>query len=251
MGWTDRGRKWSANRAQLRRFDFTQKSPGEIADRLSRAVPDSEDLAICLLIDQSGSMLGAPIAATASAVRVLGEALADRAIPTEILGFSTVGWQGGFARRDWMEQGSPERPGRLCALLHVIYKDAGTTRWDETSRDAFLNPDTLRENVDGEAIEWAASRLFALPQSRKILIVLSDGAPVDDATRTENGPSYLWRHLRATIARLERSESLRLGGIGIGTDYRVDELYRHSREAELGSIADATIELIGELARPR
>ncbi|MCW4461074.1 hypothetical protein OK349_05095 [Sphingomonas sp. BT-65] len=246
MGWTDRGRKWVANRAQLRRFDAMQTSSRDLARALRTAIPKPADVVVCLLIDQSGSMLGAPIGATASAVRALAEALAEIGVASEILGFSTAGWHGGFARQDWIRQDSPKRPGRLCALLHVVYKDANTRDWDEESRDTFLNPDILRENLDGEAIEWAVSRLARLPHARKLLIVLSDGAPVDDSTLEQNGPSYLWRHLRDTIKRVNARGTITLGAVGIG--HRVDELYPHSREALLGSIADTTVELIGELA---
>ena len=249
MGWMDRGRKWVANRTQLRRFDAGQTASVELAQTLRAAVPDPADTAICLLVDQSGSMLGAPIGATASAVRAVAEALAATGVTHEILGFSTAGWHGGFARRDWKRQNAPKRPGRLCALLHIIYKNAATRDWDAASRDAFLNPDLLRENVDGEAIEWAVSRLTALPQPHKLLIVLSDGAPVDDSTLMENGPSYLWRHLRETIDGVGNDGMIALGAVGIG--YRMDELYPCSREASLDSIAGRTIELIGELAGRR
>lgn len=249
MGWTDHGRRWLANRAQLRRFDTGQTPSAQLTEALRKAVPDPANTVICLLIDQSGSMLGAPIGATASAVRVLAEALTGAGIASEILGFSTAGWHGGFARRDWSQQGSPQRPGRLCALLHIVYKDAATYVWDAASRDAFINPDILRENIDGEAIEWAVSRLTALPYAHKLLIILSDGAPVDDSTLAENGPSYLWRHLNETIDRLSGRGTIALGAIGIA--YNVDELYPRSREASLHSIATDTVDLIGELATLR
>jgi cobaltochelatase CobT len=199
-----------------------------------------------LLIDQSGSMKGAPIAAAASSVGLISEALTQMGVATEILGFTTAGWQGGFPRQQWLTQGRPKRPGRLCALAHIVYKRADEAEWSAESRDAFLHPDVLRENVDGEALEWAEARLLALPASRKLLIILSDGAPVDDATLFSNGPGYLMRHLHATIARIQREENVALGAVGIEHD--VEQLYRHARKAGVDTLSTALIDLIVRLA---
>jgi len=235
---------WAAHRRHLERFNAAQ--PSGIAQRLREAIDDPTRLAVTLLIDQSGSMKGAPIAAAASSVGHISVALAQIGVATEILGFTTAGWQGGFPRQQWLTQGRPKRPGRLCALAHIVYKRADETEWSAESRDAFLHPDVLRENVDGEALEWAEARLLALPARRKLLIILSDGAPVDDATLFSNGPSYLMRHLRATIGRIEREEQVTLGAIGIEHD--VEQLYRNARRANVDSLSTALSDLIITLA---
>lgn len=237
---------WVAQREHLLRFDSEQAPVAQIEQTLRGAIDDPAGLTLCLLIDQSGSMKGAPIAAVASAIRVVSEALTRIGVPTEILGFSTAGWQGGFPRQEWLRQGRPRRPGRLCALAHIVYKRADETEWSRESRDAFLHPDVLRENVDGEAIEWAAARLEKLPATRKLLVVLSDGAPVDDSTLLENGPSYLVRHLHSVIARIEGDDRIQLAAIGIEHD--VSKWYRNGRQASVTSLTGTLTSLIGDLA---
>ncbi|MDH4743334.1 hypothetical protein OMP43_04820 [Sphingomonas sp. CBMAI 2297] len=238
---------WAAHRNHLQRFEAERTPTNEIIQGLRDAIADPAGLAVCFLIDQSGSMKGAPIAAAASAVGAVSDALVALGATTEILGFSTAGWQGGFPRQQWLRQGRPERPGRLCALAHIVYKRADETEWAADSRAAFLHPDVLRENVDGEALEWAETRLASLPCPHKLLIVLSDGAPVDDSTLQENGPSYLVRHLRATIARIEQRDDLLLGAVGI--EHAVDEWYRHSRAANVNTLTGALIDLVATLGR--
>jgi cobaltochelatase CobT len=242
----DKAGKWATNRNYFGRFEAEQTPVAEIEDMLRGSIEIPAELVVCLLIDQSGSMLGAPIAAAASAVNVVVEALSRLGVRTEILGFSTAGWQGGFARDHWQRRLRPRRPGRLCALAHIVYKRIDEPLWTEASRDAFLHPDILRENIDGEALEWAEARLRATPAVRRILVMLSDGAPVDDSTIMANGPSYLVRHLVATIARIDAEAIIALGAVGIG--YGVHEYYRCSRQAEAGSIAISLTQLIGELA---
>ncbi len=181
---------------------------------------------ISILIDQSGSMKGEPIAQAAAASKLLLKILGECGARTELLGFSTAGWHGGFARKLWASQGRPSRPGRLCSLLHIIYKSPDEKMLDEKRWQAMLNPDILRENVDGEAILWAANRLKLHPEKQKILIVISDGAPVDDSTLSENGPSYLEKHLRHVIQTIEDSSYITLAAVGIG--YAVDRYYGRS-----------------------
>ncbi|MCX8474657.1 MAG: hypothetical protein MT490_02560 [Sphingomonas sp.] len=199
-----------------------------IGDAISTALgSDAAEFAVTLLIDQSGSMKGAPIAAVANATRDFEACLSRAGARTEVLGFSTAGWHGGFAREAWLRGGRPERPGRLCALLHIVYKSADEPEWSPQSQQAMLHPDLLRENVDGEALDWAVERLSSAPARYKLLIMLSDGAPVDDSTLKENGPSYLEWHLCRSIARIEGGNEVTLGALGIG--YEVGRYYRHSR----------------------
>ncbi len=187
------------------------------------------DWAICFLVDQSGSMRDERIIHTAAAVNWCASELGAHGINLAVLGFSTVGWHGGRAREDWIWRNRPQRPGRLCALLHVTYQRFGTDLRDDDWQ-VMLHPDLLRENVDGEAIEWARSLLEAQPQQHKLLIVLSDGAPVDDTTLLHNGEAYLWRHIQFVIGEIEASDTIMLAGLGI--HYRVDKFYRRSRSTD-------------------
>jgi len=190
----------------------------------------ARNLAVSLLIDQSGSMKGARIAwAAALATRVV-PLLSAIGARSEILGFTTAGWRGGHAYTDWKNSGRPPRPGRLCALMHVVYKTADEQALAEEARNIMLDPALLRENVDGEAILWARARLAARPEPLKLLIVISDGAPVDDATLMHNGPSYLWRHLMNVLGELASDPSLTLGGLGIG--HSVEKWYANAAMIE-------------------
>jgi len=175
---------------------------------------------VSILIDQSGSMRGPKMLLTAMAADVLQAGLSDIGIRSEVLGFTTVGWHGGRSRKRWNWLGRPARPGRLCDLLHVIYKDAADIRasTDGWAFHEMLRPDLPRENVDGEAVEWAVSRMRARPEMRKLLIVVSDGAPVDDSTLLENGPDYLSNHLKAVVAKLVADGDIYLGALGVGHD---------------------------------
>ncbi|MDF7776248.1 hypothetical protein P1X14_13400 [Sphingomonas sp. AOB5] len=249
-GWSDRrGTGWAANRSMAEACAADQPPPGTLVAVLANALQvkgaEPDEFAVTLLIDQSGSMKGAPIAATAAAIAAVSTALSQLGIRHEILGFSTAGWRGGFAFRDWRKNGMPARPGRLCALLHVVWKAMDEPEWTAESQRAFVHPDVLRENVDGEALEWAAARLTQVPAGRRLLVILSDGAPVDDATIMHNGPCYLVRHLRRTIATAETAGEVELAAIGIG--YRVSDYYGKSREAGLESIAATTTALLADL----
>lgn len=174
-----------------------------------------DDWAICFLVDQSGSMRDAPIAHVAAAMWVQVERLVNQGASVSVLGFSTVGWHGGKARQKWLFDGQPKRPGRLCALLHVIYQDFGENLEPE-DWDVMLHPDILRENVDGEALIWALERVKRHASLRRALIVVSDGAPVDDATLMHNGTGYLERHLQSGIRRIEADDQIILGAVGVG-----------------------------------
>ncbi len=206
---------------------------------------ERQDTVVSILIDHSGSMRGQSILLAAATAEIACDFLSRLGYRVEILGFTTLDWKGGKSRRLWRRQGSPRYPGRLCDLLHIVYRSADT-------RDApalgyilknMLRRDLLKENVDGEALEWAASRLYRRPEKRKILIVLSDGAPVDDSTLHENGPNFLIDHLRGVIARLEADDRILLAAIGINWD--TDGLYKRSlRVTAPEDLAGAMIDML-------
>jgi cobaltochelatase CobT len=217
----------------------------------STSIPSnfSGSAAVLLLVDQSGSMKGQAMAFTAAGLRKLTIIFQDCGIATEVIGFTTAGWRGGFVRQKWVESGRPSRPGRLCALLHIIYKSFDETEFSENAWREMLNPDVLRENIDGEALEFAEARLLERQESSRILVVISDGAPVDDSTLTQNGPSFLYRHVTETISRIQTESSIRLCGIGI--NHSVGEWYESSARVDDGkSLVNAVLRLIGELKPP-
>lgn len=193
-----------------------------------RAVLSSDqrrDTIISLLFDQSGSMRGQKILFAAASADVVQEFLHTLKIAVEILGFTTSKWKGGRSRTRWRWRFRPKNPGRLNDLLHIIYKGADDQRAStgDWSFRQMLRPDLTKENIDGEAIEWAADRLLAAPEARKILIVLSDGAPVDDSTLKENGPTYLHDHLRDVVEELNADSQIELSAMGIG--YETHKFY--------------------------
>ena len=182
---------------------------------------DSEfrDTIVTLLLDNSGSMRGRPISTAALCADILARTLERVNVRVEILGFTTRAWKGGKSQVDWIEEGRPANPGRLNDLRHIIYKSADAP-WRRARKNLglMLREGLLKENIDGEALEWAHKRLMARPEQRKILMVISDGAPVDDATQSANQPSFLERHLRDTIEMIETRSPVELNAIGIGHD---------------------------------
>ena len=177
--------------------------------------------------DDSGAAFAAGVAVS------IALALEQCGVTTEILGFTTTEWKGGQSRRDWHEAGRPRYPGRLNDLLHIIYKSADEPSVAECSErlEAFFNPGLLKENIDGEAIAWARSRLLDQSVSDRLLIVVSDGAPVDDSTIQANGPRYLERHLIHAVTDISRRRDLRIVGIGIGF-----EVWRFYPQSELAGV---------------
>ena len=218
---------------QARSWDFDQEEGLLDAARLARVVVNPghslsykierdtqfKDTVVSLLIDNSGSMRGRPIAIAAICADILARTLERCGVQTEILGFTTRGWKGGQSREAWLADGRPPSPGRLNDLRHIIYKRA-----DEPYRHArrhlglMMREGLLKENIDGEALLWAHNRLIARPEERRILMVISDGAPVDDSTASANGGSYLERHLRQVIEWIEKRSTVELIAIGIGHD---------------------------------
>lgn len=174
---------------------------------------------VSILLDNSGSMRGKPIMIAAMCAEILSRVLESCQIKVEILGFTTVEWKGGKSRAQWLKQGSQTNPGRLNDLRHIIYKSAEMP-WRKAKKNIalMLKEGILKENIDGEAVSWASSRLLARPEKRKILMVISDGAPVDDSTISANYPSYLDKHLRKVIKTIEDKTSIELVAIGIGHD---------------------------------
>lgn len=212
-GWLKLGKDRWRNEIHLADALIAQQRPK--FEGVLGECPSCNGSAFTFLVDQSGSMGDDPMRWAAVACRLAAEELERHGCKVEVLGFSTAGWRGGFAYQKWMNNGRPKRPGRLCALLHVVYKSFDKLELEREDWEAMLNPNTLRENIDGEALEWAAGRLRQSAAPRKYLIVLSDGAPVDDATMMHNGTTYLVRHLNAVIGKLQADEQIDLSAIGI------------------------------------
>ena len=218
---------------QSRSWDFDLEEGLLDAARLSRVVTnplyplsykieketDFRDTIVSLLIDNSGSMRGRPITVAAMSADILARTLERCGVKVEILGFTTRAWKGGQARERWLAQGKPANPGRLNDLRHIIYKSADAP-WRRARRmlGLMLREGLLKENIDGEALLWAYNRLIVRPEQRKILMVISDGAPVDDSTLSVNAGNYLERHLREVIELIESRPEVELTAIGIGHD---------------------------------
>ena len=177
------------------------------------------DTCVTLLLDNSGSMRGRPISIAAICADVLARTLERCQVKVEILGFTTRAWKGGQSRERWLAAGREQQPGRLNDLRHIIYKGADAP-WRRTRPNLglMMKEGLLKENIDGEALEWAHRRAVARPEARKILMVISDGAPVDDSTLSVNAASYLEKHLRDVIAMVEKRRAVELIAIGIGHD---------------------------------
>ncbi len=188
---------------------------------------DFRDTVVSLLIDNSGSMRGRPISVAAVSADILARTLERCGVKVEILGFTTRAWKGGQARERWLSDGKPPNPGRLNDLRHIIYK-AADAPWRRARRNLglMLREGLLKENIDGEALLWAHERLLARHEQRRILMVISDGAPVDDSTLSVNPGNYLERHLREAIAWIENYSPVELLAIGIGHD--VTRYYRRA-----------------------
>ncbi|MBV8978234.1 MAG: cobaltochelatase subunit CobT [Alphaproteobacteria bacterium] len=208
------------------------------------------DTVVSLLLDNSGSMRGRPIMVAAMCADILARTLERCAVKTEILGFTTRAWKGGQSREKWIADGKAPHPGRLNDLRHIIYK-AADEPWRRARRNLglMMREGLLKENIDGEALMWAHNRLVARPEQRRILMVISDGAPVDDSTLSVNAGNYLERHLRHVIEEIEDKSSVELTAIGIGHD--VTRYYRKAvtivdAEQLGGAMTDQLISLFAE-----
>jgi len=226
---------------QNRAWDFDQEEGLLDAARLARVVVspgqslsykverdvDFKDTVVTLLLDNSGSMRGRPISIAAISADVLARTLERCGVKTEILGFTTRAWKGGQSREAWLANGKPGNPGRLNDLRHILYKKADEP-WRRARKNLglMMREGLLKENIDGEALLWAHDRLLARPEDRRILMVISDGAPVDDSTLSVNSAGYLEAHLRKVIEWIESRSPVQLVAIGIGHD--VTRYYRRA-----------------------
>ncbi|MFW2588275.1 cobaltochelatase subunit CobT [Sagittula sp. SSi028] len=218
---------------QNRSWEFDQEEGVLDAGRLARVVANPttplsfkverdmefRDTVVTLLLDNSGSMRGRPISIAAICADVLARTLERCSVKVEILGFTTRAWKGGLAREEWLGAGREQQPGRLNDLRHIVYKHADAP-WRRTRDNLglMMKEGLLKENIDGEALEWAHRRMVGRPEARKILMVISDGAPVDDSTLSVNPANYLEKHLRDVIAMVEKRRQVELLAIGIGHD---------------------------------
>ncbi len=218
---------------QNRSWEFDLEEGTLDAGRLARVVAnpttplsfkvekDTEfrDTCVTLLLDNSGSMRGRPISIAAICADVLARTLERCDVKVEILGFTTRAWKGGQSREKWLQAGRPQQPGRLNDLRHIIYKSADAPwRRARANLGLMMKEGLLKENIDGEALEWAHRRMIARPEARRILMVISDGAPVDDSTLSVNPANYLEKHLRDVIALVQKRRAVELIAIGIGHD---------------------------------
>ncbi len=251
---------------QNRAWDFDLEEGVIDVARLSRVVidpmhplsfkaerdTDFRDTVVTLLLDNSGSMRGRPITVAATCADILARTLERCGVKVEILGFTTRAWKGGQSREAWLQAGKPANPGRLNDLRHIIYK-AADAPWRRARRNLglMMREGLLKENIDGEALAWAHGRLVNRSEQRKILMMISDGAPVDDSTLSVNAGNYLERHLRHVIEEIETRSPVELIAIGIGHD--VTRYYRRAvtivdAEELAGAMTDKLAELFDEQA---
>ena len=205
------------------------------------------DTVVTLLLDNSGSMRGRPIMVAAVCADILARTLERCGVKVEILGFTTRAWKGGQSREAWISAGKPANPGRLNDLRHIIYK-AADAPWRRAKKNLglMMREGLLKENIDGEALTWAHERLLGRPEARRILMVISDGSPVDDSTQSANAALYLDKHLRQVIAEIEGRSPVELIAIGIGHD--VTRWYRRAVTiVDVEQLAGAMIEKLAEL----
>ena len=251
---------------QNRAWEFDLEEGLIDAARLSRVVIDPlhplsfkaerdtefRDTVVTLLLDNSGSMRGRPITVAATCADILARTLERCGVKVEILGFTTRAWKGGQSREAWLQAGKPPNPGRLNDLRHIVYK-AADAPWRRSRRNLglMMREGLLKENIDGEALAWAHSRLTGRPEQRKVLMMISDGAPVDDSTLSVNPGNYLERHLRHVIEEIETRSPVELIAIGIGHD--VTRYYRRAvtivdAEELAGAMTEKLAELFAEEA---
>ena len=254
---------------QNRSWDFDLEEGVLDAARITRVIIDPmhplsfkeeqdtefRDTVVSLLLDNSGSMRGRPITVAATCADILARTLERCGVKVEILGFTTRAWKGGQAREKWLASNKPGNPGRLNDLRHIIYKSADTP-WRRARKNLglMMREGLLKENIDGEALIWAHNRLLARREQRRILMVISDGAPVDDSTLSVNSGNYLEKHLRQVINDIEQRSPVELIAIGIGHD--VTRYYKRAvtivdAEELGGAMTEKLAELFSENAKPK
>ena len=254
---------------QNRSWDFDLEEGVLDAARITRVIIDPmhplsfkeeqdtefRDTVVNLLLDNSGSMRGRPITVAATCADILARTLERCGVKVEILGFTTRAWKGGQAREKWLASNKPGNPGRLNDLRHIIYKSADTP-WRRARKNLglMMREGLLKENIDGEALIWAHNRLLARREQRRILMVISDGAPVDDSTLSVNSGNYLEKHLRQVINDIEQRSPVELIAIGIGHD--VTRYYKRAvtivdAEELGGAMTEKLAELFSENAKPK
>ena len=208
---------------------------------------DFKDTIVTLLIDNSGSMRGRPITIAAICADILSRTLERCSVKVEILGFTTKNWKGGQSREKWNKDNKPKTPGRLNDLRHIIYK-GGDTHWRQAKNNLglMLKEGLLKENIDGEAITWAYNRLRKRKEERKILMVISDGAPVDDSTLSVNSGDFLEKHLKKTVKFIEEKSDVEILAIGIGHD--VSRYYNKAiKITDVNELGDVMISQLSSL----
>ena len=219
-----------------------------IADAISKE--DRQQTAVTLLVDHSGSMRGQRILLAAATTMSIADWLGSLGMKVEVLGFTTVSWHGGHPRRSWRRWRwlRAKKPGRLCELLHIVYRRSDeTTPGMPWSVRKMLRADLPKENVDGEALEWAVERLNAINVKKRLLVVLSDGAPVDDATLATNHNDYLANHLRLVTKKIEASNDIVLGAVDICSGYSAEFYTRRAMVEVLDDLGLKTVALIEEM----
>ncbi len=238
--------EYDANSGVLDRKKFTKIVTDPLIDNvyLENKVHEYQDTALTILLDNSGSMRGNPIVVSALACEIIAEILEKFSIKTEIIGFTTADWRGGRVRKLWESNNKPKNPGRLNELRHIIYKSFNQNfKRAKINLSLMLKEGILKENIDGEALLFARSRLMQQSAKRKILMVISDGTPVDDSTISANDNDILSKHLEHVINRIEKQSKIEIVAIGIG--HKIDEFYHNSISIKsLEELGDAMIEKI-------
>ena len=243
---------------QNRSWDFDLEEGALDTSKLTRVIIDPfnslsfkkekdiefKDTLVTILIDNSGSMRGKPISVAAICADILSRTLERCSVKVEVLGFTTKHWKGGSCREKWMNNDKPSFPGRLNDLRHIIYKSADTP-WRQAKKNMglMLKEGLLKENIDGEALKWAYNKMSKRKEERKILMVISDGAPVDDSTLSSNSSDYLEENLKNVVKWIEQSSSIELLAIGIGHD--VTRYYK--RAVKIADVQDLGDVMINQL----
>lgn len=221
--------------------------PLSVNNYLTISEDDYQNTILSILLDNSGSMRGTPIVMSAMAAEVIAKIFEGFGIKTEILGFTTIDWRGGKSRKLWEANGKPKNPGRLSDLRHIIYKNSNQSfKRSKDNLALMLKDGILKENIDGEALIWASGRLKSVSEKRKILLVISDGTPVDDSTNSNNDHDILNDHLHQTIHRLEKHSKIEIAALGIG--HNVEDFYHNSITVKnIDELGDVMINKICEV----